>query len=96
MGIGYILVLTFIAYAALKFYKTQKAIEYDLSNRGGLKPGVSYYCNLSVTHRQQQVQAFTPTNSMQVSPEGYAPAFGPTENMPPSCREFYCGGAGLP
>lgn len=87
MGIGYLLVLGFIAFAAFKFYKTQKAIEKDLSNRATAPPGVSYYCNLAVTHRPQQVEAFANTNPMMATEQGYSPAFGPTENMPCSRTE---------
>jgi len=89
MGIGYLLVLGFIAYAAFQFYKTQRAIEKDLSNRAQAPPGVSYYCTLAVTHRPQQVDAFAATNLLQSTQAGYAPAFGPTENMPPQCQEFF-------
>lgn len=89
MGFAYILVLAFGAYAALKFYQTQQAIESDLKNRQQASPGVSYYCNLAVTHRPQQVQAFLVTNGMQTTQAGYAPAFGPVENMPTSCQELF-------
>lgn len=87
MGIGYLLILGFIAFAAFKFYKTQKAIEKDLSNRAQAPPGVSYYCNLAVTHRPQQVDAFANTNPMMATEAGFAPAFGPTENMPSNSQE---------
>lgn len=90
MGFGYLLVLIFVAYAALKFYHSNRQASKDAANRGSLQPGVSYYCNLSVTHRPQQIQAFTPTNPCQVSCAGYAPAFGPEENMP-SCESFCVG-----
>lgn len=89
MGFAYILVLAFGAYAALKFYENQKAIESDLKNRAQAPPGVSYYCNLAVTQRPQQVQAFLVSNSQQTTPLGYAPAFGPVENMPTSCQELF-------
>lgn len=89
MGFGYLLLVIFAAYAALKFYANQKAIEQDLSNRAQAPPGVSYYCNLAVTHRPQQVQAFLISNGMQTTPEGYAPAFGPVENVPQSCQELF-------
>ena len=87
MGIGYLLVLGFVAFAAFKFYKTQKAIEKDLSNRAQAPPGVSYYCNLAVASRPQFVEAFANTNPNMATERGFAPAFGPTENMPPSCQE---------
>lgn len=89
MGFAYILVLAFGAYAALKFYEDQKEIEKDLKNRQQAPPGVSYYCNLAVTQRPQQVQAFLVTNAMQTTQPGYAPAFGPVENMPTSCQELF-------
>jgi hypothetical protein len=89
MGIGYLLLLLFAAYAALKFYGTQKAIEKDLSNRGAIQPGVSYYCNLAVSQRPHQVLAAQKYNGDQVSPLGYAPAFGPTENMPSQGEEVF-------
>jgi hypothetical protein len=82
MGIGYILLIGFLGYATLKFYETQKQIEKDLSNRGMVQPGVSYYCNLAVSQRPQQVLAAQNVNGDMVSPIGYAPAFGPVENMP--------------
>jgi len=89
MGIGYILLILFGAYATLKFYHTQKQIEADLSNRGQARPGVSYYCNLAVSQRPQQVLAAQVWNGDQVSPRGYAPAFGPQENMPSPGNEVY-------
>lgn len=89
MGVGYLLLIAFGAYAALKFYGTQKLIEKDLSNRGALRPGVSYYCNLAVSQRPQQVLAAQNFNGDMVSPGGYAPAFGPTENMPSQGQEAW-------
>jgi hypothetical protein len=89
MGIGYILLIVFGAYATLEFYKTQKQIERDLSNRGALQPGVSYYCNLAVSQRPAQVLAAQNVNGDMVSPYGYAPAFGPTENMPSQNQEVF-------
>jgi hypothetical protein len=88
-GIGYLLLFGFLAYATLKFYNVQKEIELDLSNRGSLKPGVAYYCNLAVSQRPQQVTAAQKTNSCQTTPVGYAPAFGPCENMPPQSMEVW-------
>jgi hypothetical protein len=82
MPIGYLLLILFGAYATLKFYETQKQIAVDLSNRGALQPGVSYYCNLAVSQRPQQVLAAQNINGDMSTPLGYAPAFGPTENMP--------------
>jgi hypothetical protein len=89
MGIGYILLVLFASYAALKFYSTQRQIEKDLSNRGGLQPGVSYYCNLAVSQRPAQVLAAQNFNSCQTAPPNYAPAFGPNENMPARGNEYY-------
>lgn len=89
MGIGYILLIVFGAYAALKFYATQKEIDADLKNRGGLQPGVSYYCNLAVTQRPAQILAALPTNGDSTYAPGYAPAFGPNENMPSIQNEVY-------
>lgn len=80
--LGYVLLLGFIAYAFLKFYNVQAGVSLDITNRKTAAPGVSYYCNRMVTHRQQQVQAFRRTNSCQTTQPGYAPAFGPLENMP--------------
>jgi len=88
MGIGYLLLILFGAYAAIKFYGTQKQVNADQSNRGALAPGVSYYCNIAVVHRPQQVEAFLPANLNSVTQPGYAPAFGPTENMPGN-QEWY-------
>lgn len=87
--IGYILIIGFLAYAALEFYKVQKKISVDLSNRGTLSPGVSYYCNLAVSQRPHQILAFQPTNACMSTAPGYAPAFGPTENMPGSGNEVF-------
>jgi hypothetical protein len=89
MGIGYILLIGFLGYATLKFYETQKQIEKDLSNRGTLQPGVSYYCNLAVSQRPQQVLAAQVWNGDQSVELGYAPAFGPVENMPNPGNELY-------
>lgn len=89
MGIGYILLLVFAAYATLEFYKTQKEIEKDLENRGSLQPGVSYYCNLAVSQRPAQVLAAQNINGDMSTCAGYAPAFGPTENMPSAGQEVY-------
>jgi hypothetical protein len=89
LGVGYILLLGFLAYAAFKFYRVQQAIAVDLRNRNCLQPGVSYYCNLAVTQRPAQVLAFAPTNSDAATPVGYAPAFGPVENMPSQNQEVF-------
>jgi hypothetical protein len=89
MGIGYLLLFGFLAYAALKFYSVQKEIEKDLSNRGNLAPGVSYYCNLAVSNRPHQVLAPQNFNSCMATEAGYAPAFGPTENMPSQGTEVW-------
>lgn len=89
MGIGYLLLLLFAAYATLKFYSTQQVIKKDVANRGVAQPGVSYYCNLAVSQRPQQVLAAQKWNGEMVSPPGYAPAFGPTENMPSDTQEIF-------
>lgn len=89
MGIGYILLILFAAYATLQFWKTQRAVKADLSNRASLRPGVSYYCNLAVSQRPAQVLAAQAENSCMVSETGYAPAFGPNENMPSQGTELY-------
>jgi hypothetical protein len=89
LGIGYLLIFGFLAYAALKFYSVQREIEKDLTNRGTLAPGVSYYCNLAVSNRPAQIFAAQPSNGDMVSPVGYAPAFGPTENMPSQSTEIW-------
>lgn len=89
MGIGYILLILFLGYVALKFSQTQAATKQDLSNRGMLQPGVSYYCNLAVSQRPQQVLAAQVMNGDQSVEFGYAPAFGPTENMPHAGNELY-------
>jgi|SRR5271154_154904 len=88
--IGYILLIGFAVYAALKFYNVQSTIALDLSNRKQAAPGVSYYCNRMITHRVQQVQAFQTSNNCSTTQYGYAPAFGPNENMPSICSEV-CG-----
>ena len=89
MGIGYLLLLGFAAYATLQFLKTQKAIAKDLSNRSQAQPGVAYYCNLAVSQRPAQVLASQQTNGDAVTQTGYAPAFGPNENMPCQGTEVY-------
>jgi len=89
LGIGYILLLGFLGYAALKFYETQQKIEKDLSNRGAIQPGVSYYCNLAVSQRPAQVLAAQVYNGDMVTPFGYAPAFGPNENIPTAQSEVF-------
>lgn len=89
LGIGYLLLFGILAYAALKFYGVQKNIEKDLSNRGTLKPGVSYYCNLAVSQRPHQILAAQALNCDMATEAGYSPAFGPTENMPCSRTEIF-------
>lgn len=89
ISVGYILIIGFLAYAALEFYKVQKKISVDLSNRGTLAPGVSYYCNLAVSQRPHQILAFQATNADMSTTPGYAPAFGPTENMPGNGQEVF-------
>lgn len=90
LGIGYVLLVGFLAYAAFQFYRVQQKIEQDLSNRGMLRPGVPYYCNRAVSNRPQQVLAFSTRNSDQSTQTGFAPAFGPTENMPSNqCEVFF-------
>jgi hypothetical protein len=89
MGIGYLLLIAFGAYATFQFWKTQQEIKADVSNRGAIQPGVSYYCNLAVSQRPAQVIASQNTNGDMVSPTGYAPAFGPNENMPNQNQEVF-------
>lgn len=89
MGIGYILLILFGAYATLQFWKTQRLVKQDIANRGTAQPGVSYYCNLAVSQRPAQIFASQNINSCMVSPVGYAPAFGPNENMPLQGSEVY-------
>lgn len=76
------------AYAAFKFYRTQKQIDVELKNKIVNPPGVSYYCNLAVTQRPAQVLASQETNCCATS-AGFAPAFGPRENMPSAGFELY-------
>jgi hypothetical protein len=80
--LGYILLLGFAAYALLKFSNVNASVALDINNRTIAAPGVSYYCNRMVTQRPQQVQAFRMGNTCQTTQRGYAPAFGPCENMP--------------
>src|SRR5882724_9896168 len=89
LGVGYLLLFGFLAYAALKFYSVQKDIEKDLSNRGGLRPGVSYYCNLAVSNRPAQVLAAQNYNGDMSTMPGYSPAFGVNENMPSPGTEVW-------
>lgn len=89
MPIAYILLIIFAAYATLEFYKAQQQVKKDVENRGALQPGVSYYCNLAVSQRPQQVLAAQNLNGDMSTPVGYAPAFGPTENMPGANQEVF-------
>jgi hypothetical protein len=82
MGIGYLLLILFGAYATLQFYRGNKVHQQDNINRGVAPPGVSYYCNIAVSQRPHQVLAAQNVNSDMVTVSGYAPAFGPQENMP--------------
>lgn len=88
MPFGFLLLILFGAYAAIKFYRTEKQIAVELKNKTVNPPGVSYYCNLAVTQRPAQVLAPQDTNSCATS-TGFAPAFGPTENMPNSGNELF-------
>lgn len=89
MGIGYILLILFGGYVTLKFYESQKQTKQDATNRGALQPGVSYYCNLAVSQRPAQILAAQHINGDMVSPVGYAPAFGPNENIPQPSNEIF-------
>jgi hypothetical protein len=88
IGIGYLLLIAFLAYAVLKFYATQQQIAADISNRGAIQPGVSYYCNLAVSQRPHQVLAAQGWNSCATS-FTYAPSLGPNENMPSQRTEVF-------
>lgn len=86
MGLGYILLLGFGGYAALQFYRNQKAIEKDLRNRQIAQPGVSYYQTIAVPSRPDKVLAFTtgrPTGATQDAV--YAAPLGPDENQNCAC-----------
>jgi len=89
MGIGYLLLILFGAYAALKFYQGNKQSQAASINRGVAPPGVSYYCNLAVSQRPHQVLAAQNVNSDMATTAGYAPAFGPVENIPPANQEAW-------
>ena len=89
MGVGYLLLLLFGAYAVLKFYQGNQANSATVINRGVAQPGVSYYCNIAVAQRPHQVLAAQIYNSDMVTQIGYAPAFGPVENMPSPYNEAY-------
>jgi hypothetical protein len=88
MGIGYILLLLFGGYVTLKFWETQQQVKKDASNRGAIQPGVSYYCNLAVSQRPAQVLA-AQANNGDATTVNFAPAFGPTENMPGPNQEVW-------
>jgi len=89
MGIGYLLLVLFGAYAALKFYQGNQASNAVVANKAVAQPGVSYYCNIAVSQRPHQILAAQNINSDMVTQPGYAPAFGPVENMPSQKTEAY-------
>lgn len=88
MGIGQIILIALGAYAALKFYRQQKEIEVELSNRGVNRPGVSFYPPIVVTQRPAQAQAYNENNACATMGGAYAPPIGPSENVPPPCQEW--------
>lgn len=81
-SIAYLLLLIFGIYVALKYFKGQQQTTAVKQNAVANPPGVSYYCNLAVTNRPAQALAFDQTNCCATTPVGFAPAFGPTENVP--------------
>ena len=87
-AIGFLLVLLFGLYAALKYYKTQQQTTGVVQDAVNNPPGVSYYCNLAVSNRPAQVFASEQTNSCAVTQPGFAPAFGQSENIPSSNEEL--------
>jgi hypothetical protein len=82
MGLGYILLVLFGGYVALKYYAITLTVEKKRKNRLVAPPGVNYYCCTPVTSRPQQVWAFNQDNCCQTVEPGFAPAFGPNENQP--------------
>jgi hypothetical protein len=89
MGIGYLLLILFGAYAFLKFHAANKTNATEAANRSVAAPGVPYYCNLAVSNRPQQVLAAQKVNGDMATVVGYAPAFGPQENMPSDGTEVW-------
>lgn len=89
MGIGYILVLLFAGYGALKYFGQQKSVAKTRKNRIGGGKGVQYFAPVAVSQRAAQQQSYKTKNTNSVTKHGFAPAFGPDENMPSSSSEIY-------
>jgi hypothetical protein len=85
-AVGWALLVLFLGYIAVKYYRVEVEIAKRSANRAVAPPGVNYYCNMPVSSRAQQVQAFQEFNCCQSVQCGYAPAIGPQENMPFAVR----------
>jgi hypothetical protein len=84
MAIGYILLLVFGGYVALKYFSVQISIGNKTRNSTIARPGVNYYCAAPQPNRAAQVLAYNEQNQCQTTEPGFAPSLGPTENQPNS------------
>jgi hypothetical protein len=82
MGIGYLLLVLFGGYVALKYYSVKLTVEKKNANRLIAPPGVNFYCDAPATSREAQVLAFQPCNCCSTVEPGFAASVGPTENQP--------------
>jgi hypothetical protein len=82
MSFGYAILLLFGGYAVLRFIETQNQVKVSNQNRAGNPPGVSYFKPIAAPNTRAQSLASQQRNSCAVTQPGYAPAFGPRENMP--------------
>lgn len=89
MALGYVLVLIFAGYGALKYFSQQKSVATTKKNRVGGGKGVQYFPPVAVSQRAAQQQAYKTKNASSVTQKGFAPAFGPGENMPNASKEIY-------
>jgi hypothetical protein len=82
MGIGYLLLVLFGGYVALKYYALSVTVEKKKANQQIAPPGVNYYCDSPVSSRPQQVWAFGQSNCCSTTEPGFAASIGPNENQP--------------
>jgi hypothetical protein len=82
MGIGYLLLVLFGGYVALKYYSVKLTVEKKNRNRMIAPPGVNVYCDSPAPSRPQQIWAFDPCNCCSTVEPGFAASVGPQENQP--------------
>jgi hypothetical protein len=81
-----IVIFGLLAVAGFALWKQKLGVSVNASlgtaEQSGFPSGVSEYTTQLAPQSAQQLLAFQQTNQYQVTPAGYAPAFGENENQP--------------